>query len=176
MKFFKTILVSIMAVLFATTAYSADLNIATLDPQAALFSTNVAKKELEELENSEEWKEVVEELQAKATEAREIQEKTQKDGPTMSDEDKQEAAQKFQSLQQDINFLREKTNQFRNQTLQLISQEQAEKFQVIVTELIRAKGITLLINSGGQQGTLLHADQSFDITQEVIDAMNEKQN
>ena len=146
MKFFKTILISIMAVLFATTAYSADLNIATLDPQAALFSTNVAKKELEELENSDEWKEVVEELQAKATEAREIQEKTQKDGPTMSDEDKQEAAQKFQSLQQDINFLREKTNQFRNQTLQLISQEQAEKFQVIVTELIRAKGITLLIN------------------------------
>ena len=133
MKFFKTILISIMAVLFATTAYSADLNIATLDPQAALFSTNVAKKELEELENSDEWKEVVEELQAKATEAREIQEKTQKDGPTMSDEDKQEAAQKFQSLQQDINFLREKTNQFRNQTLQLISQEQAEKFQVIVT-------------------------------------------
>ena len=88
---------------------------------------------------------------------------------------KQEAAQKFQSLQQDINFLREKTNQFRNQTLQLISQEQAEKFQVIVTELIRAKGITLLINSGGQQQTLLHADQSYDITQEVIDAMNEKE-
>ena len=175
MKSFKTLFVVITASLFTFTLHSADLNIATLDPQAALFSTNVAKKELEELENSEEWKEVVEELQAKATEAREIQEKTQKDGPTMSDEEKQDAAQKFQSLQQDINFLREKTNQFRNQTLQLLSQEQAEKFQVIVTELIRAKGITLLINSGSQQGTLLHADQSFDITQEVIDAMNEKE-
>ena len=174
MKFFTTIFIALTASLFTFTLSAADLNIATLDPQAALFSTNVAKKELEELENSDEWKEVVEELQDKATEAREIQEKTQKDGPTMSDEDKQEAAQKFQSLQQDINFLREKTNQFRNQTLQLISQEQAEKFQVIVTELIRAKGITLLINSGGQQGTLLHADQSYDITQEVIDAMNEK--
>jgi len=81
MKFFKTILISIMAVLFTATAYSADLNIATLDPQAALFSTNVAKKELEELENSEEWKEVVEELQAKATEAREIQEKNPKRRP-----------------------------------------------------------------------------------------------
>ena len=107
--------------------------------------------------------------------AREIQEKTQKDGPTMSDDEKQDAAQKFQSLQQDINFLREKTNQFRNQTFQLISQDQAEKFQVIVTELIRAKGITLLINSSTQQQILLHADQSFDITQEVIDAMNEKE-
>jgi Skp family chaperone for outer membrane proteins len=57
----------------------------------------------------------------------------------------------------------------------LLSQEQAEKFQVIVTELIRAKGITLLINSGAQQQILLHADQSYDITQEVIDAMNEKE-
>ena len=159
MKLFKTFFITFMASILALGISSAELNIATLDPQAALFSTNVAKKELEELENSDEWKEVVEELQAKASEAREIQ----------------EAAQKFQSLQQDINFLREKTNQFRNQTLQLISQEQAEKFQVIVTELIRAKGITLLINSGGQQQTLLHADQSYDITQEVIDAMNEKE-
>ena len=175
MKLFKTFFITFMASILALGISSAELNIATLDPQAALFSTNVAKKELEELENSDEWKEVVEEFQAKASEAREIQEKTQKDGPTMSDEEKQEAAQKFQSLQQDINFLREKTNQFRNQTLQLISQEQAEKFQVIVTELIRAKGITLLINSGGQQQTLLHADQSYDITQEVIDAMNEKE-
>ena len=175
MKFFKTLFVLLTASFFTFNLQSADLNIATLDPQAALFSTNVAKKELEELENSDEWKEVVEELQAKATEAREIQERTQKDGPTMSDEEKQDAAQKFQSLQQDINFLREKTNQFRNQTLQLLSQEQAEKFQVIVTELIRAKGITLLINSGAQQQILLHADQSYDITQEVIDAMNEKE-
>ena len=175
MKFFKTLFVVLTASFLTFNLQSAELNIATLDPQAALFSTNVAKKELEELENSDEWKEVVEELQAKATEAREIQERTQKDGPTMSDEEKQEAAQKFQSLQQDINFLREKTNQFRNQTLQLLSQEQAEKFQVIVTELIRAKGITLLINSGAQQQILLHADQSYDITQEVIDAMNEKE-
>lgn len=175
MKFFKTLFAVLTASFFTFNLQSADLNIATLDPQAALFSTNVAKKELEELENSDEWKEVVEELQAKATEAREIQERTQKDGPTMSDEEKQEASQKFQSLQQDINFLREKTNQFRNQTLQLLSQEQAEKFQVIVTELIRAKGITLLINSGAQQQILLHADQSYDITQEVIDAMNEKE-
>ena len=84
MKFFKTLFVVLTTTFFTITLQSADLNIATLDPQAALYSTNVAKKELEELENSDEWKEVVEELQAKATEAREIQERTQKDGPTMS--------------------------------------------------------------------------------------------
>ncbi len=175
MKFLKTLFIAFITTTAAISLQAADLNVATIDPQAALLSTNFAKKEIEELENSDEWKEVIEELQAKANEAREIQEKTQKDGPTMSDDEKQDAAQKFQSLQQDINFLREKTNQFRNQTFQLISQDQAEKFQVIVTELIRAKGITLLINSSTQQQILLHADQSFDITQEVIDAMNEKE-
>ena len=106
MKLFKTFFITFITSILALGISSAELNIATLDPQAALFSTNVAKKELEELENSDEWKEVVEELQAKASEAREIQEKTQKDGPTLSDEENQEDAQKFQSLQQDINFLR----------------------------------------------------------------------
>ena len=106
MKLIKRTLLAISAFLLMALPISAvDLNIATLDPQAALFSTNVAKQELEELENSDEWKEVVEELQAKAAEARDIQEKAQKDGPTMSDQEKQEAAQKLQSLQQDLNFL-----------------------------------------------------------------------
>ena len=98
MKFFKTLFVVLTASFFTFTLQSADLNIATIDPQLALFTTNVANKELEELENSPEYKEVVEELQAKATEAREIQEKTQKACPTLSDEEKQDAFQKIQSL------------------------------------------------------------------------------
>ena len=44
MKFFKTIFIALTASLFTFTLPAADLNIATLDPQAALFSTNVAKK------------------------------------------------------------------------------------------------------------------------------------
>ena len=49
MKFFKTLFVVLTASFITFTIQSAELNIATLDPQAALFSTNVAKKELEEL-------------------------------------------------------------------------------------------------------------------------------
>jgi len=66
MKLFKTFFITFMASILALGISSAELNIATLDPQAALFSTNIAKKELEELENSDEWKEVVEELQHRA--------------------------------------------------------------------------------------------------------------
>mgnify|MGYP001171621369 FL=1 len=177
MNFRKLLLLGVIALnlsLGNLFAEDLEINIATIDVQGALLSTDVAKKEIEELQNSKEWKEVAEELQSKVTEAREIQEKTQKEGPTMSDEEKQDAANSFQSLSQDINFLREKQSNFQRQVFQLISQQQAEKFQIIVTELIRAKGITLLLDRG-QQSLLLHSDQSYDVTEEVIKAMNEKE-
>jgi outer membrane protein len=170
----RKLLLPLILMLAPISVFSADLNIATIDPQAALLSTDVAKQEIEDLQNSKEWKEVAEELQTKVTEAREIQEKTQKEGPTMSDEDKQEAGKRFQSLQQDINFLQTKQRDIQNEVIQLISQQQAEKFQVIVTELIRAKAITLLVDVG-QGSSVLHADQGFNITKEVIDAMNQKE-
>ena len=56
MKLIKHTLLTLSAFLILSLPLpAADLNIATLDPQAALFSTNVAKQELEELENSDEW-------------------------------------------------------------------------------------------------------------------------
>jgi|TARA_B110000196_G_scaffold4330_1_gene3769 outer membrane protein len=154
--------------------YSADLNIATIDPQTALLSTELAKQEIEEMRNSAEWVEIAEELQAKDTEAREIIEKNQKEGPTMSDEEKQEANKRLQSLSQDIEFLRKKLNDIQGQVIQLVQQQQAEKYQVIMTELIRAKAITLLLDRA-QGSSLMYADESFDITQEVVDSMNQQE-
>ena len=116
----RNLMLSLMLIFTPLSVYSADLNIATIDPQKALLSTEIAKQEFEEMQNSKEWTEVAEELQAKETEAREIQEKTQKEGPTMSDEEKQEAGKRFQSLVQDIEFLRKKinkTNEIVNDTL-----------------------------------------------------------
>ena len=92
----------------------------------------------------------------------------------MSEEDKQAAGKRFQSLVQDIEFLRKKLSDMQNQLFQLVQQQQAEKYQVIMSELIRAKGITLLLD-GGQNSSLMYADESFDITQEVVDTMNQKE-
>ena len=126
------------------------------------------------MQNSKEWAEISEELQSKETEAREIQEKLQKEGPTMSDEQKQESGKRFQSLLQDIDFLRKKLTEIQKQVIQLVQQKQGEKYQVIMTELIRAKAITILLDSS-QGSSLMYRDDSFDVTQEVIDAMNQKE-
>jgi len=175
MKLINTNIWITLAIIFAPLSiYSADLNIATIDPQTALLSTEVAKQEFEEMQNSKEWKEIAEELQTKETEAREIQERTQKEGPTMSDEEKQEDGKRFQSLVQDIEFLRKKLSDIQKQVVQLVQQQQAERYQVIVTDLIRAKAITLLLDRG-QGSSLMYADESFDITQEVVETMNQKE-
>jgi outer membrane protein len=170
----RNILLTLALVMTSFSIYSADLNIATIDPQAALLQTDVAKQEFEEMQNSKEWAEISEELQGKETEAREIQEKLQKEGPTMSDEQKQESGKRFQSLLQDIDFLRKKLTEIQKQVIQLVQQKQGEKYQVIMTELIRAKGITILLDSS-QGSSLMYRDDSFDVTQEVIDAMNQKE-
>ena len=170
----RNLILSLMLIFTPLSVYSADLNIATIDPQTALLSTEVAIQAIEEMQNSKEWKEVAEELQAKNAEAREIQERNQKEGPTMSEEEKQAAGKRFQSLVQDIEFLRKKLSDMQNQLFQLVQQQQAEKYQVIMTELIRAKAITLLLDRA-QGSSLMYADQSFDLTQEVVDAMNQKE-
>jgi outer membrane protein len=170
----RNILLTLVLTLAPLSIYSADLNIATIDPQQALMSTDAAKQEFEEMQNTKEWTEVSEELQGKETEAREIQERIQKEGPTMSDEEKQEASKRFQSLLQDIDFLRKKLTEIQKQVIQVVQQQQAEKYQVIMTELIRAKAITILLDKG-QNSSLMYADQGFDITQEVIDAMNQQE-
>ena len=64
--------------------------------------------------------------------------------------------------------------EIQKQVIQLVQQKQGEKYQVIMTELIRAKAITILLDSS-QGSSLMYRDDSFDVTQEVIDAMNQKE-
>ena len=176
MKLIKhTLLTTSAFLLMSMHTYAAEMKIGVIDQQIALFGTNYAAKEFEELQNSDEFKEVQEEAQQKVNEAQKLQEKGQKDGPTMSEQEKQEMGLKLQSLSQDIKFLNEKLNQFVGQTRQLIVQAQSEKYSLVVTELIRAKGITLLLYGGQESQVVGYHDKSYDITQDVIDAMNEKE-
>ena len=74
MKLIKHTLLTISAILMMSmNAYSAEMKIGVIDQQLALFGTNYAAKEFEELQNSDEFKEVQEERQAKINEAQELQ-------------------------------------------------------------------------------------------------------
>ena len=94
-------------------------SIAVIDVEVAIFGTEASKQAFEELATSKEWKEVEEDLQLKINEATEIQEKLQKEGPTMSDDEKLDAQKRLNSLSQDANFLNQKLTTMRNELMQL---------------------------------------------------------
>ena len=155
--------------------FSAELEgIAVIDVEAAILSTEVSKQAFEELSTSKEWKEVSEEFQVKVNEAKGIAETVQKDGTTMSDEDKLDAQKRLRSLEQDANFLNQKLQQMRTELVQGLQQEQAPKVQKVLTELMRAKGIKILL----QRNAVLGWDQgdpSLNITPEVVELLNQKE-
>ena len=128
MNFKKQILVLVITMLMPFALFAEEAvggSIAVIDVEAAILSTEASKQAFEELSTSKEWKEVDEDLQLKINEAKDIQEKLQKEGPTMSDEDKLDAQKRLNSLSQDANFLNTKLTTMRNELVGLLQNEQA---------------------------------------------------
>ena len=172
--FLTVVLASLMPFFIMAEGTALEGLIAVIDVEAAILGTEVSKQAFEELTTSKEWKEVAEELQLKLNEAKEIQEKGQKEGPTMSDEDKIEAQKRLNSLSQDANFLNQKLGGMRNELITLIQNEQAPKFQKVVSELMRAKGIKILLHRNAVLG-FDTGDPTLNITPEVVELLNQKE-
>ena len=91
----------------------------------------------------------------------------------MSEEEKLEGQKRLNSLSQDANFLNQKLGTMRNELITLIQNEQAPKFQKVVSELMRAKGIKILLHRNSVLG-FDTGDPSLNITPEVVELLNQK--
>ena len=176
MKFIKQLL--LLPIIFACFILAAEedseVSIAVIDVEAAILGTEASKQAFEELATSKEWKEVEEDLQLKINEATEIQENLQKEGPTMSEDQKIDAQKRLQSLSQDAQFLNQKLATMRNELIGLIQNEQAPKFQKVVTELMKAKGIKILLHRQSVLG-FDQGDPTLNLTPEVVELLNQKE-
>ena len=167
----KIVLLGALTSLLSASVYSEQSTngIAVIDVQGALLSTEVAKQAIEELQGSKAWTEVAEEAQLKVTEAQEIQQKLEKEGPTMSDDDKADSQNRLRSLSQDIQFLQQKLGQMQEELRNQVVRDQAQRFSQVTSELMKAKGIKFLLRTesvlGWDQG-----DPSLNITPEVMKA------
>ena len=92
----------------------------------------------------------------------------------MSDDEKLDAQKRLNSLSQDANFLNQKLTAMRNELMQLLQNEQAPKFQKVVSELMRAKGIKILLHKQSVLG-FDTGDPTLNLTPEVIELLNQKE-
>ena len=90
----------------------------------------------------------------------------------MSDEEKANMQKKAQTLYQDLQYANQKAQALEAELLQKLEAEQTPNVQKVINELVKAKKISLLFNSGA----LLAFDASNDaikVTPEVINLLNQ---
>ena len=153
---------SIILTVFSVPTFANLEGVAVIDYQAIFLGTDLARTSLDELRESEDYKELMEEVQLKDSERLAIAEELNKDSSTMSDEEQSEKLKKAQSLYQDIQFLAQKMQTLENEVVQKLQANQGADVHKI----------TLLFNSQA----LLAYDRTnplINITPEVIELLNQ---
>tara|TARA_B100001063_G_scaffold210684_1_gene208513 strand:- start:524 stop:1054 length:531 start_codon:yes stop_codon:yes gene_type:complete len=171
MKKIVLVLFLVSSAIFSISA-SAVEGIAVVDLRSIFYESDLAIERFEELRDSSEFKIVSDEIEKKSQERISIAEELQKEGKTMSDEEKANIETKFQILSQDLQYAIQKVQALEADLRQKLEAEQTSNVQRVMNELIVAKKIDLLFN----RTALLAMDPSnetINLTPEVINLLNQ---
>ena len=169
--------IALFLILISTSFFSISLNastdgIAVIDYRTVFLGTDLAREKFEELRDSDEYKAISDESQKKQQELISVSEELQKESKTMSDQQKADMQKKAQTLYQDLQYANQKAQALESELLQKLEAEQTPNVQKVINELVKAKKISLLFNSGA----LLAFDASnetINVTPEVINLLNQ---
>lgn len=169
--------IALFLILISTSIFSISLNastdgIAVIDYRTVFLGTDLAREKFEELRDSDEYKAISDESQKKQQELISVSEELQKESKTMSDQQKADMQKKAQTLYQDLQYANQKAQALESELLQKLEAEQTPNVQKVINELVKAKKISLLFNSGA----LLAFDASnetINVTPEVINLLNQ---
>lgn len=162
------VVIAIVAFSVPVLGWSAE-KIAVVDVQGAILQTDYAQKRLAEIRNEEDYKKNKAEYDRLKSEGEALLQKFQKDAAVMSQDQKIAAQQKLTSMQEDLDHVTNKLQQAEQTTGQAVLQEMAPKVQDVLREIIEKEGISLLLH----RNAVIHAEQSYSITSQVTDKLNQ---
>jgi outer membrane protein len=152
---------------FASAQAQAPTKVAVIQIQAALVATKEGQKAAAELETKMAPKK--KELEGKQAEIRELQEKLQKGGITLSDSAKEELArsidQKTKNFNRDVEDAQAELEAEQQKLLNVLGQ----KMMQVIDKYAQANGFALVLDVSSQNTPVLYAANSVDITKEVVD-------
>jgi outer membrane protein len=153
----------------ATAQPAASGKIAVLDPEGAILSTDEAQKRLKALAAQPDFDKDKKDFERLAKEGQDMQKQLQKDSAVLSPEQKDAQRKKLEEKANDIEYLRRKLGGRQQEAMQGIVEDMQTKYTKAVSDLIKSENIGLLIN---KRAAVMHADNSYDITNKVTDALN----
>jgi len=162
------VVIAVVAFSVSTLGWTQD-KIRVIDVQGAILQTDVAQKKLGEIREQAEYKKNKAEYDRLKTEGESLLKTYQKDAAVMSQDQKAAAQKKLNAMQEDLDHVTGKLQQAEQAAGQALLQDMAPKVQDILREIIEKDGIGLLL----QRNAVVHAENSFSITQQVTDKLNQ---
>jgi outer membrane protein len=151
----------------ASAQAQAPTKVAVIQIQAALVATKEGQKAAAELETKMAPKK--KELEGKQAEIRELQEKLQKGGITLSDSAKEELTrsidQKTKNFNRDVEDAQAELEAEQQKLLNVLGQ----KMMQVIDKYAQANGFAVVLDVSSQNTPVLYAANSVDITKEVVD-------
>ena len=173
MKKIKIVSLLVFGLFFGNLSFSLE-GVAVIDYNAIFLGTDLARERIDDLRDSEDYKDLTDEAAAKDGERLKLAEKLKKEESTLSDSEKEDIIKKVQTLFQSIQLLSQQIQAKEQEVTQKLQADQAESVQKVVNELIKAKKIKMLLNS---QALLAfdRSDEKINLTPEVVDLINKEQ-
>jgi outer membrane protein len=139
-----------------------------LDVQAAMLSTELAKKELAKLDKNPEFASMKAKLDGLVADIKKLQATAEKDAMTWSAEQQAEHRKKVEYLRADYELAGKKLQAEQQAVVQLVMQQLGPKTRTVLDQLIASDNIGLVLNSQAA----IHASPAFDITSKLTDLLN----
>jgi len=141
--------------------------IAVVDMERALFQSDGAKASFKQVEDQ--FGDDIEKIKALEKEMVAIQEKLQKDGAIMSDDEQRKARNEIKEKQSEFQFFAGKLQEAEKQWRAQFFRASLPRLQEILKNLIDEEKIDVVLN--GQ--AVIHASADLDLTKKLLNKLNE---
>jgi len=146
---------------------AAPTKIAVIQIQAALVSTKEGQKAAAELETKLSPRK--KDLESKQGEIKDLQEKLQRGGNTLSDSAKEDLTRSIDSKTKSYNRDLEDAQAELEQEQQKLINQLGQKMMAVIDKYAQSNGYAIVLDVSNQNTPVLYASNTVDITKEVID-------
>lgn len=164
MKHLVKIIVASLA--FVAMSVAAETKIAVVDMERALFQSEGAKASFKQVEDQ--FGDDLEKLKDLEKDMLEIQQKMQKDGAIMSDEEQRKLRNTVKEKQSEYQFFAGKLQKAEQEWRQQFFRANLPRIQEILRKLIDDEKVDVVLN--GQ--AVIHVSPDLDLTKKLLNALN----
>lgn len=159
---------SLLTLLVAASGAAAELKVGVLDIQRALMASAEAQEFLESTQTDLQGEQ--DEFNTLQKDIRTLQEQMQKDAEVMSPAEQRRRAKEIEDKQIEARFIANRLQKEMQDRQQELMQVMGPKLEAAIKDLVDAEGYDLIL----QQGNLVYADPTHNITSKVTERLNEK--